>query len=260
MRHGSFIWLCFGHNSALFHGRIVLKSLCRALAPSVLLMISFAAHAQDEPGFSGRVGLGYLATSGNSDSSSLNGNFELYWNEEPWLHSLTGRVINSSASGVTTAEAFGLAAQSRYDMSETSYLFGLLAFDSDKFSSIDQQTRASVGYGRHFINTDKHILNAEAGVGSRWADLRDGTGEDEFIFRLSGDYRWNISETSFFTQTLSIESGSSNTFTEAVSALNANVRESLALVLSYTIRRNSDVLPGIDKTDTFTAISLEYSF
>jgi putative salt-induced outer membrane protein len=229
-------------------------------ALSGLLIVTGIASAEEEEGFSGRVGLGYIATSGNSDSKSANGSFDLLWNYEPWRHSLSGTAIQSSTSGVTTAESFGLTAQSKYDFSDKSYFFGLVAFNSDEFSTIDQQTRAVVGYGRHIIDTDKHVLNLEIGAGQRWADLRDGTSEDEVIYRLGGNYLWNISETSKFTQTLSIESGSSNTYTEAVSALNANILDTLALVLSFTVKNNSDVLPGIDKTDTATAISLEYTF
>ena len=225
-----------------------------------LLVIAGTADAEEKEGFSGRVGLGYLAASGNSDSESANGNFDLLWNSKPWRHSLSGRAIKSSASGETTAEAWGLTGQSKYDFSEKSYVFGLLAYDSDEFSTIDKQTRAALGYGRRIIDTDKHALKFELGAGQRWADLRDGTSEDELILRLGGDYLWQISETAKFTQTLTIESGSSNTYTEAVSAVNANILDTLALVLSFRIKNNSDVLPGIDKTDTFTAISLEYSF
>lgn len=232
---------------------------------SLIVFVTFSlavatASAQDEEGFSGRVGLGFLATSGNSDSDSLNSNFDLWWNYDVWRHSLNGLAIQSSTSGVTTAKAYGLSWQSKYDLTENSYVFGLLAFNSDEFSSVDQQVRQAIGYGRRFINTEKHVLNGEAGVGARQADLRDGTSENELIVRLAGDYRWIISETSDFTQTLSIESGSSNTYLESVSAVNANVRDNLALVLSYTIKRNSDVLPGLEKTDSFTAISLEYAF
>ena len=267
-----------------------------------LLVIAGTAGAEEEEGFSGRVGLGYLATSGNSDSDSANGNFDLLWNYDPWRHSLSGMAVKSSTSGVTTAEAFGLTAQSKYDFSEKSYVFGLLAYNSDEFSTIDKQTRAALGYGRRIIDTDKHVLNLELGAGQRWADLRDGTSEDELIYRLGGDYRWNISETSKFTQTLtngasgdivgrgtflsggltnqgdlSLSSGIAdvfgdrakiwprgghcgNMYTEAVSAVNASILDTLALVLSFTVKNNSDVLQGIDKTDTFTSISLEYSF
>jgi len=59
---------------------------------------------------------------------------------------------------------------------------------------------------------------------------------------------------------LTIESGQENTYTESVTAISAQVVGNLALVASYTIKNNSDVLPLIEKTDTYTAISLEYTF
>ena len=237
-----------------------MKSVNRFAALAALCLWAAVGFAQDEEGFSGRVALGYLATSGNSDSESLNGNFNLWWNYDPWSHELSGLAIKSSTSNVTTAEAYGVAWQSNYTINETDYIFGNVAWDSDEFSTYDQQIRAAVGYGRRFIDRERHILNGEAGIGARDADLRDGTSQNEAILRLSGDYRWIISETSEFTQTLSIESGSDNTYLEATSALSANVQENLALVISFTIKSNSDVLPGTEKTDTFTAISLEYTF
>ncbi len=63
-----------------------------------------------------------------------------------------------------------------------------------------------------------------------------------------------------FTQKLLLEIGDQNRYTQSISALKATLVGDLALVLSYTIKHNSDVLPGIEKTDTFTAISLEYGF
>jgi len=224
---------------------------------ALTLAASSTGLAQDEEGFSGRIGLGYLATSGNSETKSLNANFDLWWNYGSWSHSLSGLVIKSSTSNVTTAEAHSLAGQSNYAVNETDYIFGLIAMDKDEFSTYEQQIRETIGYGRRFIEGEKHILNGEASIGARQADLRDGMSQDEGILRLSGDYRWIISETSEFTQTLAIERGSNNTHLEAASALSANVRENLALVISYTIKNNSDVLPGTEKTDTFTAISLE---
>ena len=139
-------------------------------------------------------------------------------------------------------------------------IIGLIAWNQDKFSGYDQQIREVVGYGKRLIDTDVHKLNGEIGGGARQADLRDGASQDEAIIRLSGDYLWNISETAEFTQTLSIESGSDNTFTEAVTKLTAQIRGNFSVILSYTIRNNSDVPVGIEKTDTFTAVALEYTF
>ena len=57
-----------------------------------------------------------------------------------------------------------------------------------------------------------------------------------------------------------VESGSNNTYTESVSAVKANLVGDFALVLSYTIKQNSDVPAGSEKTDRLTAISIEYAF
>jgi len=225
-----------------------------------IVIIMSTGHAQDEEGFSGRAGLGYIATNGNSESRSLNADFSSWWNYDSWSHSLSGLTIKSSASNTTTAEAYSLAWQSSYAINDTDYLYGIIALDKNHFSTYNQQTREAIGYGRRFINLANHFLDGEIGVGIRQATLSNDQDQDETILRLSGDYRWIVSETSEFTQTLALEGGSENIYIEMVSALSANVRENLALVISYTIRNNTDVLPGTEKTDIFTAISLEYIF
>lgn len=223
-------------------------------------LCAIPAFAQDDEGFSGRAALGYLSTTGNTETESLNVNFEMGWNYAPWHHRFSGLAVTSSTANVTTAEAYGLSWKSNYDINETDYWYGVVSWDKDEFSAYDQQVREAIGYGRHFIDTERHVLSAEIGVGARQADLRDGTSQNKAILRLSGDYVWTISETSRFNQTLAVENGSDNTYVQAKSSLSADIRENLALVVSYTIKSNSDVLPGTEKTDTFTSISVEYSF
>jgi putative salt-induced outer membrane protein len=73
-------------------------------------------------------------------------------------------------------------------------------------------------------------------------------------------YKWQFSETAEFRQDLSVESGSLNTYLESVTALSAKLVSDLALVASYTIKHNTTVPPLTEKTDTYTALALEYSF
>ena len=242
----------------MFINRVL--TLQRLLGFASFMLFTSAGFAQDAEGFSGRAGLGVLASSGNSDNKSINANFDLWWNYAPWGHSLRGDVIKSSSSGTTTAEANSFAWQSKYNLNDVDYLFGLLSFNANEFGTYDQQFRQTVGYGRRLLNTEKHLLSAEIGIGARQSDLRDGTSQNGTIGYLGGDYRWTISESSEFTQSLGIESGSDNTYIEATSRLSASIRENLALSIAYTIKNNSDVLPGTEKTDTFTTISLDYGF
>jgi len=97
-------------------------------------------------------------------------------------------------------------------------------------------------------------------VGARQSDLADGSEESDTIVTARLAYNWEISETASFGQAFLVESGGSNTFSESVTSLSARLVGRLALVASYTVRHNSDVLPLTEKTDTFTALSLEYGF
>ena len=57
-----------------------------------------------------------------------------------------------------------------------------------------------------------------------------------------------------------VTAGSSNTYTESITALRAAVLGALGLTVSYTIQNNTDVVPGVEKTDTITAVGLDYEF
>mgnify|MGYP001817612450 FL=1 len=73
-------------------------------------------------------------------------------------------------------------------------------------------------------------------------------------------YKWLFSETAEFRQDLTAEGGEENTYIESVTAVSAKLLGDLALVASYTIKHNTDVPALTEKTDTYTALSLEYAF
>lgn len=236
-----------------------------AAATAILMIWGGMALAQDreqedEGPISGKAAAGYLATSGNTESTNANASFELLYEREVWSHEFGLSGVAATSAGTTTAEAYNFTYEGRREISERSYLFTALDWERDEFSAFDSQISETVGYGRRLVRTDNHALNFEAGVGSRQAERRDGTSRDDAIVRTTLDYVWTVNETTEFSQDLIVDSGSTNTRTQAVSELRARLFGNVALVLSYRIKRNSEVAPGIEKTDSFTAISLEYAF
>lgn len=234
----------------------------RTLVMVAALAAPISLMAQDEPEspWSGKAKLGYLATSGNTENSTLNSGFELGYTAGKWAHLFTAAAINSSENEITTAEAYDAGWKSERNLSDKDFLFGRLDWRKDRFGGYDTQMSETVGYGRRLVDIDKHKLNAEIGVGARQSELQDGTKEDETIVRGGMDYKWLFSETANFSQALVAESGSKNTYLESVTALSAQLVGNLALVASYTIKHNTDVPPLTEKTDTYTALSLEYVF
>ena len=229
----------------------------KMLAAAACVFAAVHAHGDD---FSGKASFGYLGTSGNSDTVSVNAGTKLDWELGRWTHHLEATALGAQDNNETTAEAYALALKSDWALTDVSYLFGRVRWDKDKFSGYDTQTTETVGYGRKLIDDEITTWSAEVGAGARQSELRDGSSENETIIRGATDYRRQITETSSFNAALSVESGSDNTVTEGILALKARLVGDLALVASYRVRQNSDVPVGSEKTDTFTAISLEYAF
>ena len=240
-------------------GRVVLLLLFPAAMQAKAQQVG-VPPAEPEQGWSGKAALGYLATSGNTESSSLNSGFEIAYGVGRWTHSLEASAINAAQDDVTSAEAYMLGWKSEFNMTDRDFLFGRVDWRKDRFSGYEQQLTESLGYGRRVIDTGVHFLNAEIGVGGRQAELVDGTEEAEFIVRGGLSYQWKFSETAAFTQDFVVESGAQNTYGESISAIKTSLIGNLALVASYTIKRNSVVPLGSEKSDTFTALSLEYAF
>jgi len=216
--------------------------------------------AEETGTWTGKVHLGYLATSGNTDNSSLNAGFGVGATAGRWQHLLDAQAISSSEEDVTTAEAYNIGWKSERNLTEQNFLFGRLEWRKDRFSGYDTQFSQAAGYGRRFIDNEVHKLSAEAGIGARQSDLADGSTESETILSGGLDYTWQFSATANLTQVLAVESGNANTYFESVTALSAKLLGNLALVASYTIKNNSDVPVLTEKTDTYTALSLEYVF
>jgi putative salt-induced outer membrane protein len=218
--------------------------------------------------WSGDYSLGYLASSGNTDDSSAIFEFRTGYDLDVWHHQLSGKTFSSNSDNQSTAESYQAGWKTTYDLTAKDYVFGALDWNKDRFSSFTRQTFTKAGYGRRILNSKRFILNAEIGAG--YAKQRAIISETEFetlkenqdggLVSLGGNFTWNISDTAAFEQTLTVIQTSDNTRTESVSRIRAGLIGNVGLALSYTVQNNSDVAPGFDKTDTYTAVSLNYSF
>jgi putative salt-induced outer membrane protein len=230
---------------------------CRTLVASLMLLPGLT-HAGD---WKGEAGAGLLATSGNSDTQSANGKFLLDYVETRWKNSFTATALGNSDEDETTAERYTVGNKLDYNLTEHDYVFGAIDWEKDLFGGFRERTAETVGYGRHVLTGPVHLLDLEIGGGARQTEEQDtGERESEAIGRAGGKYMWTLSETSAFAQSLKVEYGKSNTFTESVSELKLSVVGNIFAAISYTVRNNSDVPDATDKTDTFTAVSLSYAF
>ena len=227
----------------------------------------YAAEAEKTSPWTSSAELGYVLTTGNSETSSVNAKLDVTHEKEKWRNNVHAEAYGASSTDkatnveTTSAERYQLSGKSDYKFTEFNYIFGLVNYDKDRFSGYEYQGTLALGYGRRLLHEDDMTLDLEIGPGVRFSKLDNAPDSDsEGVLRLAAKYLWKLSDTSKFTEDLSVDAGRDLTVTKSVTALTAKVNSSLAMKLSYTVKHNSEVLAGREKTDTETAVTLVYSF
>lgn len=226
-----------------------------------LLIGSAAGPLQAESSWGGDAALGLLTTSGNSESSTLNAKFELVYRNAPFRNTFSASAINGEQENIRTTERYTASDKLEADFTERDYVFAAADYEKDLYGGVRERTSEALGYGRHILLGPVHTLDADLGVGARQTEAQiTGERSNDVIGLGSVKYRWTLSDTSSFGQTVKVESGQSNTFTESVTELKLSVIGNVFAGVSFTARNNSDVPAGTRKTDTFTAVNLSYRF
>jgi putative salt-induced outer membrane protein len=233
------------------------------ILPASLLCLALSAGAQAEEAkkdlsWNAAAELGFIKTSGNSETETLNAKFNSETSYNLWTHKLLLEALKSASDDVRSAEKYRVEAQSDYALNDASYAFGLANWENDNFSGLNYQAAAVIGYGYKALDTDTMKLSFEAAPGYRITEDENNNTEEDAIIRLAEIFSWTISETSTLDQNLKVESGDSNTETRFGVALTNQINGSLSMKVGYNIKHNSDVAPGADKTDRETAITLVY--
>ena len=235
-----------------------------------LLLITGSAQAVDpmemkidgqEKGWKGDIELGYVKTSGNTDTTAAIMKLGVTGVYTDWVHQFTSRGYHATDTGNTTASNLMAQWRSNYVLRrDIDYLFGLVRYDNDRFAGYKLRMTEVAGYGHKIIKQENFRWAAEAGAGGQQTTQTDGERNNEGIVRLGTWLDWNISKTSLFTYNLFTEIGSSNTYTESNAELSVKINETLSVVLGWLVKNNSDVQPGIEKTDMTTTVTLKYAF
>jgi len=233
-------------------------SVCLLLAMS---LPAYSAEEEKEPkGWFGAAEFGLVITSGNTDTSTATGKFEVSYDLEKWLHFAKLEVVNAEVDDTTTAERYLLNLKSDYKMDDNQFLFAGFTHDIDKFSGFDSQSTLVAGYGRKLYDTENFQLSAEIGPGYRTSELDDGSNDSEAILHLGSKGKYTVNEYSHFVADLTIDGGSDQTISIFNIGYVNKLNNALALKLSFNIKKSSNVPVGNDDTDTITSVSLLYSF
>ncbi|MDC8013714.1 DUF481 domain-containing protein [Tahibacter soli] len=252
------------------------------VASALLAAMPFGVHAADDGVWKGAGELGFAASRGNSKSENLNAKLNFSMEDDTWKDNFYLTALRSKGE-ITTAELqngqlvnvkrydltsnrYEAGASLGYKLDERSYIVGALRYEDDDFSPFDYQAVLSVGYGYTAIKNERTELSFEVGPGYKQYKPRPtppattADSENEVVGRGLIGFKYQLTDTTRFEDTFLIEAGADNKFMQNDAGLVVSMNKTLALKLGYQVRHNSDVAPGIKKTDQLMTTNLVYNF
>jgi len=232
----------------------------RNLLMVAMVLGAFVSSATAEE-WKGSAELGFVQTSGNTDTSSLNLKGKGVRDGDTWRTTAEAAALKSKDSGTTTSEKYNVSIQEDWKGLSTGYLFVRFGYEQDKFGGYNQRTSETVGYGFDILKEADMTWNAEVGAGARQSEDTSGVTDSDSILRASTVFNWKISEVATFSQELNTEGSSSGGYTtKSVTALTTQVSGNLSSKVSYSVANNSKAPSGTKASDTVLAASLVYSY
>jgi putative salt-induced outer membrane protein len=228
-----------------------------SLSVAVLALLAVPAVAPADWTAKGELGASFA--SGNSENEAAHAVLEIKRAYDKWTHGV-GFAGNYGTDGeVTTAQRWELRGQSDYRISARAYWFGAARYEDDRFTAYDYQASLATGLGYRIIDTERTRFWVQGGPGYRYAEAREtGESEDGVIFRGDAGFEHQIMDTTKLVDRFLVETGSDNTFLQNDLGLAVMINGAMSLRVGYQVRHNTDVLPGIEKTDTLATVGLIY--
>lgn len=220
--------------------------------------------------------LGAIHTTGNTETSSVNGKLDITQNLERWRNQYVASALykrdelkqdDGSKVSETTAEKYFVSAKSAYLMSdEFSRLFVFGSHTNDEFGAYRKYTTVALGYGARLVERDSLSLDVEVGPGYFWGDkvvdeeLNTYSSEEGFMVRALGELVWRITENATFNQKLGAEAAEENTRYTSDTSLSTKISDRMQMKIGYTVNHDTSVAMDKESTDTTTYINLVYNF
>ncbi|MFT5839957.1 MAG: putative salt-induced outer membrane protein [Flavobacteriales bacterium] len=208
---------------------------------------------------------GYIATTGNTETTSIKGKLSAHQELTQWSNDFTLEALykKDEISGVeqTSAQKYFLSGQGNYKLENPAHrLFGFASYEDDRFSSFNYQATLAAGWSQKLWEDLASQFSYSIGPGYSFVETNEDEEQNSLIVRGALDYQWKISDTAIFKQLLSTEIGEDNTKSKSETSVSAQISGDLSLKVSLILDHNSDVADGIDNLDTQTAVTLAYSF
>ena len=214
--------------------------------------------------------LGAISTSGNTTGTSVTGKIDARHEMSNWSNEYIfsgffkqDEVVNADGTRTSnrSAERFQLSAKAAFKLLEDDdRAFVLGSHVNDKFGAYTRYSTLAVGYGTRMLKRDDKTVDVEIGPGYFHGESASGEQDSGMTVHGAAQLRWKVSPSAAFSQTVSVERGTTNVHTVAETALSTKIAGTMQMKAAFSARSDSKVPEDKKNTDTQTSLTLVYSF
>jgi len=242
-----------------------MKILMNALGGCVLAAGAAAAAepAPPPPLWAGQVGVSYVGTTGNTDTSSLGAAAEVHYRPGVWSGDAKVDLVRAATNGDVSARSLSALLRGARGLTPRFEVYAQAGYLENTFAGIDQRLAGEVGVAYGVLAGPEHTLKAEVGLGYT-KEMRVTEADRSFASGRAGlAYKWQLSKTADLSDEVS--------FTEDLKdsddwrfgntlAVTAALNSLLSLKASYVLTTNNQPPVGFKKSDTLTSLALVAKF
>lgn len=252
------------------------KTLIALLTTTVL---GFATTATAQDGWSGEASLAGSRTTGNTDTTDLGLALNLQKATDVWRHTARASADFGRVDGTNNKERFTLGYQLDRDITDRLYAYGNADWYKDDFGAYENGYFLGTGLGYKLVLPDPLMWDVEAGLGYRSQlpqepgitadftqaqfDAAELNGDfdrtNELAARGASKIKYDLNDSVSLYNNSEIIYSSSDTYLWNEAGITANLMGNLAARASYRVDYHTDVLPGVENTDTITRFGVVYT-
>lgn len=243
---------------------LIFGMICVLGAMPVMAQEAAAEEEEKEPKWVGSLGLAWVATSGNTDTSSIGLDFGLESKPAPWGFTFGARGNRAEDQGVQTAENYLVTGRAVRKLAKRWDLYGGLAWAKDPFAGFESQSVASAGAIYTAVESERHLLSFDMGLAYTWESRVPPNEDVDFAGGLFGlSWEWKLGANSKLVERLVFLPNfddSADWRLTSLTAIEAAVNDWLALRFGYEIRHRNEPIGDAEGTDTTSTASVVLNF
>lgn len=226
---------------------------------SLLSAVPIAAQDLEVDGWRLDMGLSYLATSGNSETSSFG--FSTEWEKLRGLwHFLAGaQALQAEEDSEQTAERYAAFGRADWSVSDRLAVTSGWQGEQNRFAGLEHRSTLDLGLSWKAIDRDRWTVDTVSSATWNYEDPLDSGSNTNAGLLLMARSKYQISENASTTQMLRLEPNVEDVDDLRIDArvgLTADVTAILGVKLAYEVRYDAEPVAGFDDTDTLATVSL----